>query len=58
MQQSPGLGDVGDVRVVGRHKHRQPVFLVELISTQSPQQLNVFEAKLVETGSVAWLMVA
>ena len=27
-------------------------------STQSPQQLNYFEAKLVETGSVAWLMAA
>lgn len=27
-------------------------------STQSPQQLNYFEAKLVETGGVAWLMAA
>ena len=26
--------------------------------TQSPQQLNYFEADLVETGSVAWLMAA
>ena len=29
-----------------------------LDSTQSPQQLNYFEAKLVETGGVAWLMAA
>ena len=30
----------------------------EFDATQSPQQLNYFEADLVETGSVAWLMAA
>ena len=36
----------------------QKVGYQELESTQSPQQLNYFEAKLVETGGVAWLMAA
>ena len=41
-----------------RHQHRQPVFLARFDSTQSPQQLNDFEAKLADMASVAWLMTA
>jgi len=40
------------------HQHRQSVFLVSFDSNRSMHTLPDFEARLADTGSVAWLMAA